>query len=203
MSAGLTSTSNVPFAVVQRSSEQDVVSTVLEALNVSVRFVPASGGHSLWSTIGREGIVIDLTVGNANTVGTIPYHISSRILWGVCGAGQFLGLVTEITIETYPYPLLGSTDGQSMCGTYIFLPQQMDAICAALEAVMSNESYVSARHFMIVQAPPDLKHKYYYYKGADRISKLKVLKKQLDPTGISTKELLWAVANGILLSRFA
>ncbi|RYP23001.1 hypothetical protein DL767_008926 [Monosporascus sp. MG133] len=222
---------SVPFAIVQPSSEQDVVSTIQEALNASVPFVPASGGHSPWSTIGHEGIVIDLSgckgvsvdaarnlatvrggtlmkelqtalhphkqfaaVGNGNTVGVIPYYIGGgisiyspftgygseniisaklvnskgelmevseslnpEVLWGLRGAGQFLGLVTEITIETYPYSLLGNDDGQRMCGTYIFLLQQVDAVCAALEAVMSNKSYVSAGHFMIVQAPPDLK----------------------------------------------
>ncbi|RYP49056.1 hypothetical protein DL768_005146 [Monosporascus sp. mg162] len=222
---------HVPFAIVWPSSEQDVVSTVQEALNASGPFVPTSGARSPWSTIGHEGIVIDLSgykgvsvdaarnlatvrggtlmkelqsalhphkqfaaVANGNTVGVIPYYIGGgisiytpftgygseniisaklvnskgelmevsesrnpEVVWGLRGAGQFLGLATEITIETYPYSLLGNDDGARMCGTYVFLPQLVDAVCAALEAIMSNKSYVSAVHFMIVQAPPDLK----------------------------------------------
>lgn len=50
-----------PFAVVQPANEQDVVQTVREALSASIPFVPASGGHSTWSSIGSEGIVIDLS----------------------------------------------------------------------------------------------------------------------------------------------
>ncbi|KAI0172810.1 hypothetical protein GGR52DRAFT_572627 [Hypoxylon sp. FL1284] len=193
-----------PFAIVQPASENDVVHTVREAIAASVPFVPASGGHSQWSSIGQDGIIIDLSrykgvtvdaannlatvrggtrmkelqvalhphkqfaaVGNGSTVGVIPYYLGGGIsaytpllgygsenivaaklvnskgklvevsetqdpelFWGVCGAGQFLGLVTEITIKTKPYSLLGNQDGQRMCGTYIFPTQSLDAVCA-------------------------------------------------------------------------
>lgn len=51
----------VPFVIVQPADEQDIVSTVQGALEAGIPFVPASGGHSLWSTIGQEGIIIDLS----------------------------------------------------------------------------------------------------------------------------------------------
>ncbi|KAF8191661.1 hypothetical protein K438DRAFT_1830907 [Mycena galopus ATCC 62051] len=222
---------NLPLAIVQPASEEDVVRTVQEALKASIPFVPASGGHSLWSTIGRDGIIVDLSqytgvavdaannlatvkggtlmkelqtalhphkqfaaVGNANTVGVIPFHIGGGIstytplvgyscenivsaklitaqgelvevsetqtpelLWGLRGAGQFLGLVTEITIKTYPYSVLGNDQSERMCGTYIFLPQQVDAVCAALQKVMGDKQHALAIHCMIAQAPPVLK----------------------------------------------
>ncbi|KAI5859276.1 FAD-binding domain-containing protein [Durotheca rogersii] len=221
----------IPFAIVQPASEEDVIHAVREAVRASVPFVPASGGHSPWSTIGKDGIIIDLSrykgvaydaaenvatvrggtlmtdlqaalhphrqfaaVGNGNTVGVIPYYIGGGIsiytpfvgygsenivsaklvtaqgelvavsesqnpelLWGLRGAGQFLGLVTELTIRTYPYSLLGNDEGQRMCGTYIFLLQQLDAVCTALQTIIESKEHVSAGHVMIVQAPPDLK----------------------------------------------
>ncbi|KAI2615209.1 FAD-binding domain-containing protein [Hypoxylon sp. NC1633] len=221
----------VPFAIVQPASESDVVHTVREAIVAGVPFVPVSGGHSQWSSIGQVGIIIDLSrykgvtvdaanhlatvrggtlmkelqttlhphkqfaaVGNGSTVGVIPYYLGGGIstytpfigygsenivaaklvnssgelvevsetqdpelFWGICGAGQFFGLVTEITVKTKPYSLLGNEDGQRMCGTYIFLIQSFDAVCAALEAIMESTEYISAGHVMIVQAPPDMK----------------------------------------------
>ncbi|KAI1774484.1 FAD-binding domain-containing protein [Hypoxylon cercidicola] len=221
----------VPFAIVQPANENDIVHTVRGAISASVPFVPASGGHSQWSSIDQKGIIIDLSrykgvtvdaannlatirggtrmkefqaalhphkqfaaVGNGNTVGVIPYYLGGGIstytpflgygcenivaaklitsdvelvnvsqkqdpelFWGVCGAGQFLGLVTELTIKTKPYSLLGNEDGQRMCGTYIFSMHSFDAVCVALEAVMESTEHVSAGHIMIVQAPPNLK----------------------------------------------
>ncbi|KAK8038314.1 FAD binding domain-containing protein [Apiospora phragmitis] len=222
----------VPYAVVQPAGEQDIVSTVREAVKAGIPFVPAAGGHSPWSTIGQDGIIIDLssykgislhpetneatvkggtlmkemevafhphkrfagTCGNGNTVGVIPYYLgggisiytpligfgsgnliaaklvnakgelvdvsdteNSELLWAIRGAGQFFGLVTEITIKTYPYSLLGNEAGQRICGTYIFLPHQIDEVCAAVEKVIQNDQYASAGHFMVMQAPPELK----------------------------------------------
>ncbi|KAI0386310.1 FAD-binding domain-containing protein [Hypomontagnella monticulosa] len=224
-----------PFAIVQPATQEDVVETVRAALKAGVPFVPTSGGHSPWSTVGKDGIVIDLAhyrgaevdpenhlvtvkggtlmkelqsalhphkqftaVGNGNTVGVIPYYLGGGIsiwmildtpfigygcenivsaklinawgelvevsenqnpelLWGIRGAGQFLGLVTELTIKTYPYSVLGNDSGQRMCGTYIFLPTQLEAVCSALRKIAESSQYVSAGHLMIVQAPPDLK----------------------------------------------
>lgn len=50
-----------PFAIAQPKREEDIVRTVQEAVRASVPFVPKSGGHSPWSTVGQGGIVIDLS----------------------------------------------------------------------------------------------------------------------------------------------
>ncbi|KAK6949009.1 hypothetical protein Daesc_009081 [Daldinia eschscholtzii] len=220
----------VPYAIVQPANENDIVRTVKEAVSAGVPFVPASGGHSPWSSIDQKGVIIDLSrykgvsvdapnnvvtvrggtrmkefqaalhphkqfaaVGNGNTVGVIPYYLGdgisaytpfigygsenivaaklvnskgelvvseqqdSELLWGIRGAGQFLGLVTELAIRTKPYSLLGNEDGQRMCGTYIFPIQSLDPVCAALETIMNSTEHASAGHVMIVQAPPDFK----------------------------------------------
>jgi hypothetical protein len=81
-----------------------------------------------------------------------------ELLWGVRGAGQFLGLVTEITIMTSPYTLLGNSEGQRMVGTYVFPSQQADAVVAALRPIMESNEYISSGHLLIAMAPPDLKH---------------------------------------------
>lgn len=136
-----------------------------------------------------------LAIGNANTVGVIPYSIGGGtthykpfvgfaaenilaaklitakgelvevsetqhpdLLWGIRGAGQFLGLVTELTIRTYPYSILGNDQGQRMCGMYMFPPQQVDAVSAALQSILENKEYITAGHVLVAMAPPDFKH---------------------------------------------
>ncbi|KAK8086719.1 FAD binding domain-containing protein [Apiospora phragmitis] len=52
---------SVPYTIVQPAEERDIVATVQGAIQAGIPFVSASGGHSSWSTIGQEGIVIDLS----------------------------------------------------------------------------------------------------------------------------------------------
>ena len=74
--------SQVPGAIIRLANEADVVHTVggnepfpqsrfrlmlmilwqiREALKASVPFVPATGGHSPWSTIDKDGFILDLS----------------------------------------------------------------------------------------------------------------------------------------------
>ncbi|KAJ7655405.1 hypothetical protein B0H17DRAFT_1214041 [Mycena rosella] len=53
---------NVPGAIVQPATEEDVIATVKLAAQHNVAFVPKSGGHTLWSTIGTEGFIVDLSL---------------------------------------------------------------------------------------------------------------------------------------------
>ncbi|KAF3008217.1 hypothetical protein E8E14_009289 [Neopestalotiopsis sp. 37M] len=221
-----------PSAIIQPKTEADVVTAVQRLVSASIPFVPASGGHSPFSTVGKEGVIIDLSqfsgvkvdetndlatvrggtlmkelqtalhthgrfaaVGSGSTVGVIPYYIGGGIsaytpllgygaenivaakivtaegdlvrvshtenadlLWGLQGAGQFLGLVVELTIRTYPYSLMGNEQGQRMLGTYIFPADKLDAVSAAMVPIMESEECASAGHFSVALAPPDFQH---------------------------------------------
>ena len=51
----------VPSAIIQPATENDVVTTVKELVSASIPFTPSSGGHSCFSSIGKEGVIIDLS----------------------------------------------------------------------------------------------------------------------------------------------
>ncbi|KAI4160592.1 MAG: hypothetical protein LQ342_005613 [Letrouitia transgressa] len=51
----------VPAAIVLVMNEDDAVQTVKTASKHQIPFVPVCGGHSLWSTIGSDGFILDLT----------------------------------------------------------------------------------------------------------------------------------------------
>ncbi|RYP55921.1 hypothetical protein DL770_010870 [Monosporascus sp. CRB-9-2] len=90
------------------------------------------GGISIYTPFtgyGSEYIISAKLINSKSELMDVSESRNPEVLWGLRGADQFLGLVTE----------------------------QVDAVCAALEVAMSNKSYVSAGHFMILQTPPDLK----------------------------------------------
>jgi FAD/FMN-containing dehydrogenase len=51
----------IPAGIVLPRSEEDCQKVVQWAVGAGIPFVVRSGGHSQWSTIGDDGIVIDLT----------------------------------------------------------------------------------------------------------------------------------------------
>ncbi|KAJ7713557.1 hypothetical protein B0H16DRAFT_1667322 [Mycena metata] len=94
----------IPTAIVLAATGNDVVLTVKLAVELNIPFVPKSGGHSLWSTIGPEGFILDLSrfknisldkekktvtnpLGNGNTIGVVPQALGGGIsaLSGLCG----------------------------------------------------------------------------------------------------------------------
>jgi hypothetical protein len=76
------------------------------------------------------------------------------LLWALRGAGQFFGLVLELGIQTYPYSLLGTAGGSHSMTTFIFAPAQAEAVCHAINQLVSNKAYATAGHCMVVCPPP-------------------------------------------------
>lgn len=81
---------------------------------------------------------------------------NAELLWGVRGAGQFLGLVTQIAVRILPYAALGNATAQRITGTFAFTVDKLDAVAAVMGPLMAQTKIVTAGHFMVCQAPPDL-----------------------------------------------
>ncbi|QKX56260.1 uncharacterized protein TRUGW13939_03361 [Talaromyces rugulosus] len=217
-----------PAAIILPSSEDECLKTVQWALKADIPFVTKSGGHSEWSTIDKNGVIIDLgrysgvqvdvpnrkatltgsvlskdvavaladvglftALGNGNTVGAIPYFLNGgasittsitgfgadqilgariitasgeiieisqtqnpEILWAIRGAGQFFGLVTQLTIQAYPLSALGNDRGVIWAGTFVFPLDRASEVVSVMKDLTNNSEYATAGLLMVMAPPP-------------------------------------------------
>lgn len=74
------------------------------------------------------------------------------LLWAIKGAGQFFGVITELTIQTYPLSSLGS-NGDLWTGKYIFPIERAEEVCCVMENIIFDKDKPTVGH-MTVTAPP-------------------------------------------------
>ncbi|KAH9223770.1 hypothetical protein DL95DRAFT_431599 [Leptodontidium sp. 2 PMI_412] len=116
-----------PSAIVLVATEEDIVKTVKLALKYNVPFVPKSGGHSAWSTIGLEGIIIDLSNFNSVTIDTAAEAVTIQS-----------GVVNKQLIGTlYENDLCLPLGGGNTIGS---VPQALGGGLCALSKICGNTS---------------------------------------------------------------
>lgn len=91
----------IPGAILQPACEEDIVRIVKYAVEHAIPFVPKAGGYSLWSTIGRQGWVVDLALYNA-----VEVEVEKTIVRVQAGANtkQLNTKVGEVGFCVGPYP---------------------------------------------------------------------------------------------------
>ena len=74
------------------------------------------------------------------------------LLWAIRGAGQFFGVVTELTVRTHDPGLMGP-NGKRQIGMLFYPPKQASEVCTVLKRVVSANDHASAGHFMAMNDP--------------------------------------------------
>lgn len=129
----------------------------------TVGFIPyyLGGGVSAYSPFygyACENIVAARLITAKGELIQVSENENPKVLWGIRGAGQFLGLVTQITIRTLPYSTMGNEQGQRMVGMLAFTPDKLDSVCAAMIPIMESKEHASTGHFSVTLAPPEFQH---------------------------------------------
>lgn len=79
----------------------------------------------------------------------------SDLLWAIRGAGQFFGLVTQLTIKALPLSLLGNDSGVIWVGSFVFHIDQAEKVANVMKDLMDDDRYSTAGLMMVMAPPPD------------------------------------------------
>lgn len=75
------------------------------------------------------------------------------LLWALKGAGQYFGLVTELTLQAYPISTLRSDDGTLWTGTFIFDVDKFGSVASVAAKLMDDEDHNSANIAVVTLNP--------------------------------------------------
>lgn len=146
-----------------RSKSQSTDESIAIGSGTTVGVIPyyLGGGISAYSPfIGYacENIISAKFVSSKGELIHVSETSHPELFWGIRGAGQFLGLFTSLTIKIHPYAKLGTDqEAQRTIATLAFTVDKLDSVAAALLEITESKEHVSAGHFSVAQAPPDLK----------------------------------------------
>ncbi|KAF7719263.1 FAD binding domain-containing protein [Penicillium ucsense] len=115
------------------------------------------GGISLFSGLfgsGAENILSARIILADGSLIEASETVVPELFWAIRGAGQFFGVVTELTIRVYPLSSFGMIEGH-FCGQFIFPICRAEAVCEVMEELMVDGSKPTAGHMMILTRPPE------------------------------------------------
>jgi hypothetical protein len=75
------------------------------------------------------------------------------LLWALKGAGQFFGLVTELTLQAYPLSILGTDDGTIWSGAFMLDITKAGEVAKVAEKLMNDKEHNSASSCIITTNP--------------------------------------------------
>lgn len=80
------------------------------------------------------------------------------LLYAIRGAGQYFGLVTSLTVRTYPVQdIFGNGEGTFWSGRFVYPIERADEVSHAVQNVVNNDRYCIGGLMMVAALPPAFK----------------------------------------------
>jgi hypothetical protein len=81
-------------------------------------------------------------------------NVEPDLLWAIKGAGQFFGVVLELTLKTYPLSLVGIPSGAHWIGRFAYSLDKAEEVGNALERLMVTTKHNTSGVVMVMAPPP-------------------------------------------------
>ncbi|KAI0972264.1 hypothetical protein F4678DRAFT_471811 [Xylaria arbuscula] len=114
------------------------------------------GGASLTTSVtgyGSDQILASRLIDATGNIVNVTEEAEPDLLYAIRGAGQFFGLVFELTIKATPLTELGNDQGVIWTGAFVFPLDRAPEVARAMSSVIDDSSQATAG-LMMVQAPP-------------------------------------------------
>jgi hypothetical protein len=114
------------------------------------------GGASITTSItgyGSDQILEARMIDATGNIINVTEAEEPDLLYAIRGAGQFFGLVFELTIRVTPLARLGNSQGVIWAGSFVFPLSRAREVTNAME-ILVNDSAKATAGLMMVQAPP-------------------------------------------------
>ncbi|KAJ6461150.1 hypothetical protein C8R47DRAFT_993695 [Mycena vitilis] len=115
-----------------------------------------SGLSSVCGGCTSDNIVSARVITADGALITVNGDTHPDLFWGLRGAGQLLGLVTEITLQGYPLSVLGTDNGAMWTGAIVFPASRVKEVIAAMAPLVGNTSAPTAGLFLFSSLPPTM-----------------------------------------------
>jgi hypothetical protein len=115
------------------------------------------GGQSYFENhcgFGADNIVSARVVTANGKLVTASPTSNPDLLWAICGAGQLFGVVTELTLQAYPIPILGNDQGNIWKSSIVYTKEKALQVLEALEPIIKNTSAMARGMFYAVAPAP-------------------------------------------------
>lgn len=116
-----------------------------------------NGGASITTSLtgfGSDQIIAARMIDANGNLVEVTQENEPSLLYGIRGAGQFYGLITELTIQIHPLSALGNDNGTIWSGRIIFPIDRAPEVAEAMKQIISDDSKATAGLLMAVCPPP-------------------------------------------------
>ena len=116
-----------------------------------------NGGASIVSSItgfGSDQIVSARMVSAKGDIINVNEKEHPDLLYGIRGAGQFFGLITQLVVKAYPLSDLGNDKGVIWTGSFVFPLDRAKEALPVMKGLMEDSSHATAGRMMVVAPPP-------------------------------------------------
>ncbi|KAL2282790.1 hypothetical protein FJTKL_10401 [Diaporthe vaccinii] len=116
-----------------------------------------NGGASITTSLtsfGADQIIAARIIDVQGNLVEVTQEKEPDLLYAIRGAGQFFGLITELTIKVWPLAELGNDQGVIWSGRFVFPIDRAPEVAEAMKWIVEDGSKATAGLLMAICPPP-------------------------------------------------